>query len=231
MQSPNHGLRRGVSAPDIVVLHYTGMASCQAAAERLCDPVAEVSAHYLVDVDGTVLSLVPEERRAWHAGQGAWGAVTDVNSHSVGIEIANPGHHDGYPPFPEAQMTAVQHLLSDALSRWAIPPERVIGHACMAPGRKIDPGEKFDWRRLALSGHAVWLDYEGGSSAEADATVFQEAARRFGYPVPATGEWCAESLAVWRAFAMRFLPWWADQAPDAAAVRHLQRLAEQWPVG
>lgn len=227
--SPNHGLRRGTDAADMVVLHYTGMTSCKAAAERLSDPVAEVSAHFLIDLDGTVLRLVPEDQRAWHAGQGGWGDVTDVNSHSIGIEIANPGHRDGYPPFPEPQMASVVALLSDVMPRWNIPAERVIGHACMAPGRKIDPGEKFDWRRLAALGLAVWIDPDFSVEGAADAVMFQRAARRFGYPAPDSGIWCPETLTLWQAFSMRFLPGRVNHAPDAVGVHHLQRLAESWP--
>lgn len=228
--SPNHGARRGVEVPDMVVLHYTGMTSCEAAAKRLCDPEAEVSSHYLIDADGRVLSLVPEERRAWHAGQGGWGVINDVNSHSIGIEIANPGHHDGYPPFPDAQMTSVAALLADILPRWNIPPERVIGHACMAPGRKIDPGEKFDWRRLAALGLSVWMDPDFSVEGAAEADAFQRAARHFGYPAPDSGNWCPQTLAIWQAFSMRFLPGRVSRDPDAVGVHHLQRLADRWPV-
>ncbi len=154
--SPNHGDRRGGVRPDMVVLHYTGMATVEAALARLCDPVAEVSAHYLIAEDGRCWRLVEEGRRAWHAGVSSWGAVSDVNSHSIGIELANPGHHHGYPPFPEPQMAVLEHLLAGILSRWEIRPGRVVGHSDVAPGRKIDPGEKFDWRRLARQGLAVW---------------------------------------------------------------------------
>jgi N-acetylmuramoyl-L-alanine amidase len=149
----------------MVVLHYTAMLGADAAADRLCDPGAEVSAHYLVAADGAVLALVPEELRAWHAGASAWGGVADVNSRSIGIELDNPGHQLGYPPYPEPQMAALETLLAGILARWAIPPERVVGHACIAPGRKRDPGEKLDWRRLASRGLAVWLDVPMGGGA------------------------------------------------------------------
>jgi N-acetylmuramoyl-L-alanine amidase len=154
--SPNFTERRGIDHPDMVVLHYTGMKSAEAALERLCDPVPDVSAHYLIAEDGRVWRLVAEEMRAWHAGASRWGAIEDVNSHSIGVEIANPGHHLGYPPFPEPQMAALEWLLTGVLERWRIPPERVVGHEHVAPGRKIDPGEKFDWARLARKGLAVW---------------------------------------------------------------------------
>ena len=227
--SPNAGPRRGGVQADMVVLHYTGMESAGAALARLSDPAAEVSAHYLVDTDGAVTRLVAEELRAWHAGVSGWGGVEDVNSRSIGIEIVNPGHDLGYPPFPEPQMAAVEALLAGILARHAIAPERVVGHACIAPGRKTDPGEKFDWRRLARRGLAVWLDPDRRDPGPADAARFQRAARRFGYPAPETGRWCAESLDLWRAFAMRFLPAHAGEPPRADGVALLERLADRWP--
>jgi N-acetylmuramoyl-L-alanine amidase len=173
--SPNFGERRGGVLPDLVVIHYTAMPSCAAALERLCDPGAEVSAHYLISGTGEVLALVPEEARAWHAGVGAWGEVRDVNSRSIGIELAN----DGAQPFAEPQMAALERLLGQVMARWAIPPERVIGHSDMAPGRKGDPGRRFDWRRLALQGLSVWPEAGSGDAGQAG---FAEALRRFGYP-------------------------------------------------
>jgi N-acetylmuramoyl-L-alanine amidase len=148
--SPNFTERRGGARPSLVVIHYTAMASAEAACARLCDPDAEVSAHYLIDYDGQVTALVDEAMRAWHAGAGAWGAITDVNSHSIGIELQNTGAE----PFPEPQMAALEGLLAGVMARWAIGPEGVIGHADCAPGRKVDPGPRFDWARLAFSGLA-----------------------------------------------------------------------------
>ena len=146
--SPNFGARRGGARPSLVVIHYTAMESAEAALARLCDPAAEVSSHWLIGADGALFSLVAEEMRAWHAGAGSWGDVVDVNSASIGIELDN----DGVSPFPEAQMVALEELLGGVLARWGIPPEGVIGHSDSAPGRKIDPGPRFDWGRLALSG-------------------------------------------------------------------------------
>ncbi|MEM9058851.1 MAG: N-acetylmuramoyl-L-alanine amidase [Pseudomonadota bacterium] len=232
-RSPNHTERRGVDPPDMVVLHYTGMESCDAAIARLCDPAAEVSAHYVVDIDGTTFALVDEHERAWHAGRSSWGGVVDVNSHSIGIEIVNPGHGLGYPPFPEPQMQAVEIRLTLIMERWSIPPERVVGHACIAPGRKIDPGEKFDWRRLAQRGLAVWLDPLIEDNSAPDATgqsdLFRAAAERIGYAVPDQSEWSPELLDVWQAFAMRFLPGQAGREPSATGVAHAKRIAERWP--
>lgn len=173
--SPNYGPRRGIERPDMVVLHYTAMHSAEAALERLCSPCHEVSAHYLIGEDGRLWQLVRETERAWHAGRGAWGAVVDVNSHSIGIELANTGRH----PFPEPQMTALEHLLAGCLARWQIAPCRVIGHQDMAPTRKQDPGRRFDWRRLARRGLSVWPDIP--SAPAAPCSDFTADAARFGY--------------------------------------------------
>ena len=145
--SPNHGPRR-LGRPDMIIIHYTGMKTCAAARDRLCDPAAEVSAHYLIDLDGAVEQLVDEERRAWHAGVSEWEGVTDVNSRSIGIELVNQGHGAGYHPFPEPQMAALEAVIHGIRDRWVIPLENVVGHEDVAPGRKIDPGPKFDWARL-----------------------------------------------------------------------------------
>lgn len=156
--SSNHGLRRDGAVPSLVVLHYTAMATAESALARLCDPAAEVSAHYLIAEDGRLFALVPEGARAWHAGVGSWRGRGDVNSWSIGIELANPGPLADFPPFPGPQMLALEALLDGIMARWGIGPEAVIGHSDMAPGRKADPGPKFDWRRLALGGRAVWPD-------------------------------------------------------------------------
>ncbi len=143
--SPNFGPRRDGLTPQFVVLHYTAMASAEAALERLCDPEAEVSAHYLIGRDGTCWRLVEESERAWHAGQGSWHGLDDLNSRSVGIELDNRGNE----PFPEPLMCVLENLLSEILQRWALPPDAVIAHSDLAPGRKRDPGPRFDWARLA----------------------------------------------------------------------------------
>jgi N-acetylmuramoyl-L-alanine amidase len=232
--SPNFGERRGVVAPDLVVLHYTGMDTADAAIARLTDPSSEVSAHYLVDIDGAVMRLVTEEMRAWHAGASSWGGARDINSRSIGIEIVNPGSELGFPPFPEPQMRVLEALLTDILARHEIVPERVVGHACVAPGRKRDPGEKFDWRRLARKGLSIWLDSEHVESSAVepnaiDAVRFQAAARRFGYGVPVSGEWCEQTRAVWHTFLMRFMPFDSGAPPHETGVGHLEGLAERWP--
>ncbi len=168
------------------------MQSAAAACDTLCNPKTEVSAHYLIAENGEVVALVPEELRAWHAGAGRWGAVTDVNSRSIGIELANPGDC----PFAAPQMDALEELLAGITQRWAIRPERVIGHSDMAPGRKIDPGPRFDWRRLARAGLSVWPS----SVAGAPSSDFDAAARRFGYTADVSDDL---RLA---AFRLRFRP-------------------------
>jgi N-acetylmuramoyl-L-alanine amidase len=140
----------------MIVLHYTGMVDMQSALDRLTSPESRVSSHYLVDEDGTIFRLVDESKRAWHAGKSRWRGITDVNSASIGIEIVNPGHEWGYRPFPEPQMTTVERLCCDIMARYPIPPCRVVGHSDIAPERKTDPGELFDWRRLAQAGVGIW---------------------------------------------------------------------------
>jgi len=235
-QSPNHGPREGVRAPDLVVLHYTGMETEDAALDRLCAEGAEVSAHYFVRVSGELVAMVPEHRRAWHAGAARWGAIDDVNSHSIGIEISNPGHDWGYQDYPEAQMAALEMLLEEVHFRWGIPPERVIGHSDCAPGRKLDPGEKFDWRRLASAGLSVWPRSDADPvPGHGDAgTRFLAAARIFGYP---EGEGFADD-AVLRSVRMRFAPATldaadagaADAGADEALAVALEDLAARYPV-
>ena len=205
--SPNFGERRGRGRIELIVLHYTAMPTCVAALERLCDPDAEVSAHYLVDGDGTVLSLVNEAARAWHAGAGEWRGEGDINSRSIGIELANSGRE----PFAEPQMAALERLLVGVLERHGLGPEAVIAHSDMAPDRKGDPGARFDWRRLALQGLAVWPDLadappphpsptRGEGDAQPHLAGFLADLRAFGYP-----EAAAQTLLT--AFRLRFRPW------------------------
>src|SRR5215468_7605155 len=191
MPSPNHDDRGGV-AIDMLVLHYTGMQSAKVALDRLCDPVAKVSAHYSIDEDGTVYSHVPEARRAWHAGVSFWAGATDINARSIGIELVNPGHTCGYRPFPEAQMRALEELARSILARHSIPAHRVLGHSDVAPARKIDPGELFDWRRLARAGIGLWpetlaIPDPGPADTPLELSDVQSKLGRFGYGVAVTG--------------------------------------------
>lgn len=153
--SPNFN-ERSAGPIDMLILHYTGLSSAQESLDVMLE--RGVSAHYLVDEDGTIYKLVDEEKRAWHAGVSYWDGETDVNSRSIGIEIQNPGHENGYRAFPKKQMEAVLKLCQGILARHPIPAHRVLGHSDVAPGRKIDPGELFDWRYLAKNGVGVWPD-------------------------------------------------------------------------
>lgn len=190
LPSPNHGVRRGTQRPDLIVLHYTGMADAASARTRLCDPAAEVSAHWLLLEDGTAEALVAEDRRAWHAGAGSWHGREDVNSHSIGIEIVNPGDR----PFPAAQMAGLERLVRGIMDRWGIGPEGVIGHSDMAPGRKIDPGPRFDWRRLARAGLALWPQEENATDLPLKGSL-----DRIGYPA-------VDAETRLAAFRLRFRP-------------------------
>src|SRR5690606_17152454 len=150
--SPNFGPRLGTSRPDTIILHYTGMQSGAAAEAWLCTAESQVSSHYLVHEDGRVVQMVRESDRAWHAGKSFWQGATDINSQSVGIEIVNPGHEFGYRSFPRRQVVAVIGLCKGIVARHGVPPQRVLAHSDIAPGRKVDPGEKFPWRKLAEAG-------------------------------------------------------------------------------
>ena len=220
--SPNFTPRREGLKPHLVVLHYTAMDSAEAALQRLCDPQAEVSAHYLIGRDGRLWQLVPEEMRAWHAGAGEWCGMSDINSRSIGIELDNRGDH----PFAARQMAVLEVLLAQILQRWAIPPAGVIGHSDMAPGRKCDPGPRFDWARLARLGLAratpvateagpeSLLDREPEGSCEAE---FQTLAAAAGYSTEAS------PAAVLRSLRLRHAPW-RQGALGAADIGLLRRL-------
>ncbi|OWU72526.1 N-acetylmuramoyl-L-alanine amidase [Marinibacterium profundimaris] len=207
--SPNHGERRGGALPELIVVHYTAMQSAGAALERLCDPDFEVSAHYLVGRDGQLWQLVDEARRAWHAGTGSWQGRTDVNSRSIGIELDNTGRH----PFPEPQMRVLEALVSEIRARWGIPAEGVIGHSDMAPGRKVDPGPRFDWTRLERQGLArpPRAVLPGGA---AEPGAFRALAAGAGYPATAGDE------ALLEAVRLRLRPWATGplEAADVAAL-------------
>ena len=178
----------------MIVLHYTGMESAEAALERLCDAEVEVSAHYMIAEDGRIWQMVDEAARAWHAGAGEWRGIADVNSRSIGIELVNRGDH----PFAEPQMAALEALMRDIMARWDIAPENVIGHSDMAPERKCDPGPRFDWARLAREGLALGLPDAAPSTP--DKAAFRAAARGFGFPD------VADDLLL-RAVRLRFRPW------------------------
>jgi len=223
--SPNHDPRRDGVQVDLLILHYTGMKTAAEALDRLCEPAAQVSAHYLIDEDGTVWRLVPEAWRAWHAGASSWGKQQDVNSASIGIELVNPGHDWGYRPFPEAQMAALETLGRDILARHPIPPRHVLGHSDVAPLRKRDPGELFDWPRLAWAGLGVWPDFTAGPPPPATIAQLQELLAAIGYACPRTGGPDAETQQVIAAFQRHFRPALCDGTPDAETRARIAALA------
>jgi N-acetylmuramoyl-L-alanine amidase len=213
--SPNHGARADDSPIDMLVLHYTGMRDGEAALRRLRDPESQVSAHYLIDERGGVAQLVSEDRRAWHAGRSCWRGQSDVNSRSIGIELVNPGHEFGYRPFPEAQMWTLAELAGTLLMRWPIPPRNVVGHSDVAPLRKKDPGELFDWRWLAGQGIGVWPE---PAEPDGDAAALL---RIYGY------DWSdpADLPAVVAAFQRHFRPSICDGLVDGETLALLNGLS------
>jgi N-acetylmuramoyl-L-alanine amidase len=230
--SPNEGDRREGARADMLVLHYTGMAKAEEALARLCSRESEVSAHYLIFEDGKVVQLVPEARRAWHAGVSAWAGDTDINSRSIGIEIANPGHDFGYPDFPEQQIAAVIALCRDILARHAVSADRVVAHSDIAPRRKQDPGEKFPWGRLHRAGVGLWVEPAPLESdpalafGDAPAAVgdLQAALASYGYGIHSSGEYDALTRDVVAAFQRHFRPARVDGLADASTITTLQRL-------
>ncbi len=231
--SPNLEPRRGTGHPDILLLHYTGMKSATKAIDWLARPEARVSCHYVIDEAGRITQMVPEIARAWHAGVAYWAGETDINSLSVGIEIHNPGHDDGYPDFPEVQMGRVAALSLDIVRRWQIRPERVLAHSDVAPRRKIDPGEKFDWQRLHRAGIGAWVRPEPVDSCDAgfaegqvsgEVTVAQVLLQSYGYLVPVTGILDTETAIVLAAFQRHFRPERVDGRLDRSTLVTLEAL-------
>jgi N-acetylmuramoyl-L-alanine amidase len=191
--SPNFDERTGLGRPDMILLHYTGMQFAREAINRLCDPVARVSSHYVVLETGSIVQLVQEAKRAWHAGVSVWGGDPDVNSRSIGIEICNPGHDFGYPDFPSRQIAATITLCRSILTRHVIRPENIVAHSDVAPSRKNDPGEKFPWKLLAQSKIGLWAEAGPIPPTEplkrddtgAKVTELQKMLGDYGYRVPA----------------------------------------------
>jgi N-acetylmuramoyl-L-alanine amidase len=230
--SPNHEPRYGVTGPDILLLHYTGMATTQAALERLCDSSARVSSHYLVFEDGEIVQLVPETRRAYHAGTSSWEGTTDINSRSIGIEIGNQGHDYGSPAFPEPQVAAVITLCQDIVRRWSIAPAHVLAHSDVAPDRKRDPGEVFPWARLAAAGVGMWVDLgtvapgsvlRPGDHGDA-VTELQRKLADFGYGLAPTGRYDTTTDEAVAAFQRHYRPTRVDGIADASTLQTLQKL-------
>jgi len=224
-RSPNFDDRKG-RAPDLLLLHYTGMVSGAAALQRLCDPAAQVSSHYLVEEDGRVFALVDEESRAWHAGRSRWAGEEGLNACSLGIEIVNPGHEFGYRPFPEPQVRAAIALCRALVARWRIPPWRVLGHSDVAPLRKEDPGELFPWPRLAAAGVGLFPPALPAAEGAGLGAGLAEALAAFGY-----GYLEEDPAAVIRAFQRHYRPARIDGCADADCLAIARWLAKQVDPG
>ena len=230
--SPNFGPRRETLRPDMIVLHYTGMASGAGAEAWLCDPASEVSSHYLVHEDGRIVQMVRESDRAWHAGKSSWLGRTDINSCSVGIEIVNPGHTLGYKAFPRRQIGAVIELCAGIVGRHSIPSARVLAHSDVAPGRKVDPGEKFPWKALFVAGvgHLVpAAPIRAGAALKAgdtgpDIEELQSMLALYGYGVEISGVYDRQTEIVVAAFQRHFRRRLVDGVADNSTIRTLHRL-------
>ena len=230
--SPNWAVRAGGQAPDMVILHYTGMVSVEAALARLCDPAAQVSSHYVIDQAGVIFRLVADEHRAWHAGVSSWHGRTDINSSSIGIELVNPGHAHGYIDFTEPQMHALWLCLACLCSRYRIGPENVLAHSDIAPDRKSDPGERFDWQRLSRAGFGLLVTpgllqpgetISLGHTGRA-VTRLQELLSTLGFGLDASGLFDAKTERTVCAFQRHWRPQLIDGRADVSTMDTLTRL-------
>lgn len=231
--SPNHGDRKG-KVPDAIILHYTGIATGAAALNHLCAEASQVSAHYLVDEQGELFQLVPELRRAWHAGIGVWAGDRDMNTVSIGIEIANHGHIAGLPPYQPEQIETVIALCQDISTRWKIPPARVLAHSDLAPDRKNDPGEHFPWGQLADRGVGHFVTpcaIEDGPRLERGAEgleveALQAMLASYGYGIDVTGVYDVKTQSTIVAFQRHFRPARVDGIADVSTVATLRKLID-----
>lgn len=231
--SPNIEPRKDCDRPDMLILHYTGMHSAEKAIDWLARPESKVSCHYVIGRDGHTTQMVAECMRAWHAGVSHWAGETDINSCSVGIEIDNPGHELGYLDFPEVQMRAVERLAADIVRRHGIAADRVLAHSDIAPIRKIDPGEKFDWARLARAGVGLWVEPVVSEPGDAGigpgcggerVALMQNMLRQYGYGIDPTGDFDRHTEATIRAFQRHFRPSCVDGRIDQSTIATLERL-------
>jgi N-acetylmuramoyl-L-alanine amidase len=236
--SPNIEPRNGGMAPSILILHYTGLPTLERSLDVLSRPDCKVSCHYVVAEDGRIIQMVAERLRAWHAGVSFWQGATDINSASIGIEIQNPGHQLGYPDFPAAQMRAVTALIRDIAARNGIAPERILAHSDVAPSRKVDPGEKFDWPGLFRDGLGHWVPPEpvdpedrglGIGAACAEVGEAQALLSRYGYGVTLNGIFDPAFAFVVRAFQLHFRPARVDSRLDRSTLVTLERLVAGLP--
>lgn len=240
--SPNHGTRKAgpdsmlpPPRPSMIVLHYTGMESGVAALQLLTNPLSEVSCHYLIWEDGRIFQLVPEAARAWHAGKSQWKGETDINSHSIGIEIVNGGHRFGLPPYPDAQIAAVRALCLDLMQRYGMVGNRVLAHSDIAPDRKEDPGEHFPWSELAASGIGLWADqapladgprYQTGDEGQ-PVRALQALLAMLGFGIELTGVFDARTESVVKAFQRHFRPALIDGVADLSTLMTLKALLQK----
>ncbi|WP_456315991.1 N-acetylmuramoyl-L-alanine amidase [Plastoroseomonas hellenica] len=225
--SPNHDARPDDAAPAQIILHYTGMRSGAEAIARLRDPASRVSSHYVVEEDGGIFRLVPEARRAWHAGASFWRGETMLNARSIGIEIVNPGHEWGYRPFPEPQIAAVADLCRDIIARHRIAARDILGHSDVAPTRKQDPGEFFPWAAMAAQGIGLWPDRVPGIDAAPVPDGLAQAAAL----LDAIGYDIATVEAALTAFQLRFRPERVNGAPDTGTLLRLGAVATLYADG
>lgn len=223
--SPNFDARDPAVKLQYIVLHYTDMPSGAAALARLCDPAAKVSAHYVVEEDGRIFRLVDEGKRAWHAGRSFWRGVSDINSASIGVELVNPGHRNGYRPFPVAQISALRNLIRDVAIRHDLSPAFApLGHSDIAPARKEDPGELFPWQDLAKDGIGLWPVVQAEDYAPASDGEIQDYLRSIGYDCPANGAYDRPTRAALLAFQRRYHPENLTGTPEAETVARLRAL-------
>ena len=236
VDAPSPNFNERLHPLDMLVLHYTGMKDGPSALARMRDPVSQVSAHYMVEEDGSVFALVAEDKRAWQAGRSCWRGEEDLNSRSIGVEVVNGGHEFGLPPYPDVQIDAVIALCRGILSRWPIPQNRIVAHSDIAPERKEDPGERFPWKRLAEAGVGLW------PTLEDDAQLAPVGLRRgdrgpnvislqhnlsiIGYRLDPSGRFDAPTEAVVRAFQRRWRPTSVTGHGDVATVLWVEAVAK-----
>lgn len=238
LYTPNYDARGGSSYEvSILVLHYTGMKTARAALGRMCDPNAKVSAHWCIDEEGTIYKLVSEKMRAWHAGISCWREQTLINDISLGIELVNPGHAFGYRPFPSVQINALIKLMRDILTRYDIPKRNIVGHSDIAPNRKNDPGELFEWKRLAAEGIGLWpnkilvaqpdLETLVKGSSGIKVLELQKKFLRFGYGLKVDGLYNKETEFIVKAFQRHFRQSSVNGTADTLTQVTLENLLEQ----
>jgi N-acetylmuramoyl-L-alanine amidase len=235
--SPNYGERVDDIKPDMIILHYTGMSTEDSALSWLCNSDSQVSSHYFVREDGQVLQLVPEAKRAWHAGKSSWNGQSDINSRSIGIEIANVGHPGGLPDYPSAQIKSVVELCRDCVRRWSIEPQMVLGHSDIAPIRKVDPGENFPWGVLSQQGVGHWVEpaqiaggrfFQRGDFGQ-PVEALQSMLSLYGYGIEITGSYDDATEGVVKAFQQHFRQAKVDGVADVSTIDTLHRLISSLP--